>query len=115
MRLLGEANANTDKARPDGATAFKMASQHDHLEVMRLLSEVSADADKARPGGARAFKLASQHDLLEVMRLLCEANADTDKAQPEAGVSSTDTWRLYVRSVRPAPTRTRRHRMAPRP
>jgi hypothetical protein len=39
MRLLCEANADTDKARSDGVTAFKLASRHNHFEVRRLLRE----------------------------------------------------------------------------
>ena len=60
MRLLCEDGADTDKARPDGATAFKLASQHEHLEVMRPLCEACADTDKARPDGATAVELAPQ-------------------------------------------------------
>eukprot|EP00972_Heterocapsa_arctica_P035152 5175096-Heterocapsa_arctica.AAC.1 len=53
-RLLCEAGADKDKARPHGATALYAASESGHLEVVRLLCEAGADKDKVGPDDATA-------------------------------------------------------------
>ena len=73
VRLLLEANADTDKARND------VASEQSHLEVFRLWLEASADTDKARFDDVTPLCLASAIDHLEVVCLFLEANAETVK------------------------------------
>jgi hypothetical protein len=81
MRPLCEAGARTDKTRPYGAAALRLASQRGHLEV-RVCSvcQARADKDKAAPNGTTVFIIASQSRHLAVVRLLCEAGADAGKA-----------------------------------
>jgi hypothetical protein len=62
------------------ATAFKLASQHDHLEARSLFWEASADTEQAALNGTTVFIIASQSRHLAVVRLLCEAGADAGKA-----------------------------------
>eukprot|EP00972_Heterocapsa_arctica_P031978 4711249-Heterocapsa_arctica.AAC.1 len=57
VRLLCEAGAEKDKARPDGATALIMASQQGHQQVVRLLCGAGADKDKAAADGATALNM----------------------------------------------------------
>eukprot|EP00439_Symbiodinium_sp_Y106_P013121 s2957_g1.t3 len=76
VRLLLEANANTETRDPDGCTALFAACQNGHVEVAQVLLEGGADKNSRSFDGFTCLMMASQGGHVEIARLLVAAGAE---------------------------------------
>ena len=78
VRLLLDAGADPNAARPDGATALFFAAGNGHVHIVELLLKMKAEPDAARRDGTTALGLAAQYGYARIAKLLLTYGADPD-------------------------------------
>jgi ankyrin repeat protein len=98
VRLLWGAEADKDKAAPNGATALMLAPAAGHLEMVCLLGNTGGGQQgQGNIGWYPALLLASDNRHMEAVRLLWRAGAYKDKdalngATVLMQASASGTW-----------------------